>query len=76
MQWSGERSNAGFSTAEPWFYVNPNYRKINAAEEEKDPDSILNFYRRCLARGKATRARPSLGSLSGVSGLAGEGVYV
>lgn len=44
MQWS-DRPNAGFSTASPWFYVNGNYHTINAAAEERDPDSILNFYR-------------------------------
>ena len=47
VQWSGERY-AGFSTVKPWFYVNRNYRRINAAAEERDPDSILNFFRRCL----------------------------
>ena len=47
LQWSGEK-NAGFSEGEPWFFVNPNYPKVNARAEEEDPDSILNFYRRCL----------------------------
>ena len=47
MQWSGDR-NAGFSEAEPWFYVNPNYRTVNAEAEEADPDSILHFYKKCL----------------------------
>lgn len=55
MQWDGSE-NAGFSTAKPWFYVNPNYPEINVALEEKDPDSILNFYRRCLALRKSSRA--------------------
>lgn len=44
MQWSAEK-NAGFTTGEPWFYVNENYRTVNAAAEEADPDSLLNFYR-------------------------------
>ena len=48
VQWSAEK-NAGFSEAEPWFYVNPNYTEINAEAEEKDEGSILNFYRACLA---------------------------
>ena len=48
MQWSAER-NAGFSTHEPWLPVNSNYPLINAAAQEEDPDSILNFYRRLLA---------------------------
>ena len=48
MQWSAER-NAGFSSHEPWLPVNSNYPLINAAAQEEDPDSILNFYRRLLA---------------------------
>ena len=48
MQWSGKK-NAGFSTVKPWFTVNPNYRKVNVEREEKDPESILNFYRQLLA---------------------------
>ena len=47
VQWSAGK-NAGFSEAKPWFYVNPNYRTVNAESEEKDPESILNFYRACL----------------------------
>ena len=48
MQWSAEK-NAGFSTGEPWFCVNENYRTVNAAAEEADPDSLLNFYRELIA---------------------------
>ena len=48
VQWSGKK-HAGFSRSAPWFKVNPNYRRINAAAQEKDPHSILNFYRKCLA---------------------------
>lgn len=47
VQWSDEKY-AGFSSVKPWFYVNPNYRRINVSAQEKDPDSILNFYRKCL----------------------------
>ncbi len=54
MQWTGGE-NAGFSTAKPWFYVNPNYRKINVEKEESDPESILNFYRKCLALRKSSK---------------------
>ena len=58
MQWDGS-PNAGFSPAgvETWLPVNPDYPQINAAEEEKDPDSTLNFYRRLLA---ARKAEPAL----------------
>lgn len=47
MQWDDSK-NAGFTTGKPWFYINPNYRKINVAAEEEQPFSILKLYRRCL----------------------------
>ena len=48
VQWSAEK-NAGFTTAEkPWFYINPNYTKVNVEADEKDENSLLNFYRRLL----------------------------
>ena len=54
VQWS-DAPNAGFTTAaEPWFYVNQNYKEINVAAQENDPDSILNFYRRALALRKGS----------------------
>ncbi|MBR2264106.1 MAG: alpha-glucosidase [Firmicutes bacterium] len=47
VQWSAERY-AGFSEQEPWFHVNENYKEINVVEEEADPDSILQFYRKAI----------------------------
>ncbi len=47
MQWSAE-PYAGFSTVEPWFTVNENYREVNVAAQEDDPDSLLNFYRKLV----------------------------
>lgn len=44
MQWSAEK-NAGFSQAEPWIEVQKNYKTINTEVEEKQSDSILNFYK-------------------------------
>jgi alpha-glucosidase len=44
MQWNDEPF-AGFSTVEPWFPVNPNYKNINVAEQQKDKHSILTFYK-------------------------------
>lgn len=44
VQWDDSKY-AGFSTTEPWFGVNKNYKEINVAAEEKDPNSILNYYR-------------------------------
>ncbi|MBR3508884.1 MAG: alpha-glucosidase [Lachnospiraceae bacterium] len=47
MQWSAGKY-AGFSNKEPWFHLNENFPTVNVEEEEKDPYSILNFYRKCL----------------------------
>ncbi len=55
MQWSGS-GFAGFSTVQPWFAVNPNYPAVNVETEEKDPQSILNFYRKCLRLRKSSAA--------------------
>ncbi len=44
MCWSGG-TMAGFTTGTPWLTVNGNFRKINVAVEEPDPDSVLNHYR-------------------------------
>ena len=48
MQWSDEE-NAGFTTGTPWLKVNENYTKINARQQEDDPDSVLHYYRRLIA---------------------------
>jgi len=48
VQWDGSE-NAGFTTGTPWFYVNENYPQINVAQQEEDPDSILQFYRKAIA---------------------------
>lgn len=45
MQWT-DGPHAGFSSAEPWIPVNPNYPQINAAAQIGDPDSVLAHYRR------------------------------
>ena len=52
MQWSDE-ANAGFTTAKPWLKVNENYKAINVSAQEKDPSSVLNYYRRLVALRKS-----------------------
>ena len=47
MQWSAA-PNAGFTTGEPWLMVNPNYTEINVENQEKQPDSVLNYYKQLL----------------------------
>ena len=44
MQWK-DTVQAGFTTGTPWLPVNQNYTEINAAEQEKDPNSVLNHFR-------------------------------
>jgi oligo-1,6-glucosidase len=44
FQWSN-KTNAGFTTGKPWLKINPNYSVVNAAAQEKDPNSVLNYFR-------------------------------
>ena len=52
VQWD-DSENAGFTTGTPWFYVNKNYKEINVAQQESDPESILHFYRKAIHLRKA-----------------------
>lgn len=56
MQWDASL-NAGFSSATPWLKPARNYVKVNVAEEEKNPGSVLNYFRKMVAFRKA---RPEL----------------
>jgi alpha-glucosidase len=47
MQWD-ESENAGFSKAAPWLPVPPTYKTHNVADESKDPNSVLAFYKKVL----------------------------
>jgi alpha-glucosidase len=47
MQWDGS-DNAGFSQAKPWLPVPPSYKTHNVAVESKEPDSVLEFYKKVL----------------------------
>lgn len=44
FQWNSSQ-NAGFTTGIPWIEVNPDYKKVNVAEEEVSPDSVLNYFK-------------------------------
>lgn len=48
MQWDGSQ-NAGFSEADPWIPVNPNYTWLNVEQERSDADSIFHYYRKLIA---------------------------
>jgi alpha-glucosidase len=47
MQWD-ESANAGFSTAAPWLPVPPTAKTHNVADESRDPESVLAFYKNVL----------------------------
>lgn len=56
VQWNGEE-HAGFTTGTPWLKVNPNYKKINVADQEKDENSVLHYYRKLVAARKSDAYR-------------------
>ena len=45
LQWDNSE-NAGFSSAEPWKRVNPNYNEINVKQQLEDPNSVLNHFKK------------------------------
>ena len=47
MQWD-DSEFAGFTTGTPWLSIPANHSYINVASEEKDPDSILAFYKKLV----------------------------
>ena len=47
FQWDST-SNAGFTTGMPWIKVNPDYKTVNEAAEEKDHNSCLNYFRKII----------------------------
>jgi oligo-1,6-glucosidase len=56
MQWDSS-PEAGFTTGDhTWLAVNPNYKEINAAQEESDPASVLNYVRALIELRSHTRA--------------------
>lgn len=52
VQWS-DSDNAGFTTGTPWLKVNSNYKNINVQNQENDPYSVLNYYRKLVATRKS-----------------------
>ena len=48
MQWD-DSAYAGFSTAEPWIMVNPNYTKINAKEQVSRENSVFKYYQKLIS---------------------------
>lgn len=56
MQWR-DAVNAGFNAgATPWLPVAPDYRKRNAEAQDRDPASVLSFYRTLIALRRTHKA--------------------
>ncbi len=47
FQWDSS-INAGFTTSKPWLKTNPNYKLINAASQENNSNSCLNYFRKIV----------------------------
>ncbi len=56
MQWDATE-NAGFSSGRTWLPVNSDYASRNASAQERDPASLLSWYKALIA---LRRARPEL----------------
>ncbi|MFI3169232.1 MAG: alpha-glucosidase [Faecalibacterium sp.] len=48
MQWD-ESENAGFTTGAPWLCVNEKYHRINVAQQMRDENSLLAYYKKLVA---------------------------
>ncbi len=48
MQWDTS-PNAGFTTSTPWLPVPESARDYNVVVEQRDPESLLNFYKHLIA---------------------------
>lgn len=56
MQWN-DGKDAGFSAAaKTWLPVAPDYRTVNVAAEERNPDSLLDYYRSLIQLRKTNTA--------------------
>jgi alpha-glucosidase len=55
MQWN-DAPYAGFSNAQPWLPVHPNYPRRNVTDQQADTDSLLNFTKKLLAMRKENPA--------------------
>lgn len=56
MQWDGGEG-AGFTSGTPWHPINGDYPTRNVVDQRQDPESLWNWYRRCIA---ARQASPAL----------------
>ncbi|RRN76283.1 alpha-glucosidase, partial [Pseudoxanthomonas sp. SGD-10] len=51
FQWN-DSENAGFTDGISWIKVNPDYKEVNAAAQQRDEDSVLNYFKNLIAMRK------------------------
>jgi alpha-glucosidase len=56
MQWDHTKPGCGFTTGKPWLPLNRDYRTRNVRQQEGNPDSLLNHYRRLISWRKSSEA--------------------
>lgn len=47
MPWD-DSENAGFTKGTPWLALNPNYKKINVADQLRREDSVFHYYQKLI----------------------------
>jgi oligo-1,6-glucosidase len=47
FQWDST-THGGFTTGTPWLKVNDNHTTLNAEAQDKDPNSVLNYFRKMV----------------------------
>ncbi len=52
MLWD-DSPQAGFTSGQPWLPVHPDYPRLNLARQQRDPNSVFNFYRALIALRRA-----------------------
>lgn len=57
--WNGGK-NGGFGEGTPWMKIHPDYRTVNAENEEKDENSVLSYYKKMVALRKSDEFRETL----------------
>lgn len=68
MQW--DATGRGFTTGTPWLPFGPDLARLNAEDQDGDPDSLLNLYRRLIwyRRDSAALRRGAYQSFDGPDG--------
>ena len=56
MPWNGDEPFAGFSSHDPWLPLGDEHRDLAVETQDRNPDSILNDYRRWIALRQASPA--------------------